>query len=303
MSYTVSFMDNEPVTAEFLNSAAAELGGGVLAFEDGGNYGIEHLNDISGALITKGVSRGCGLGAHDGQVTIGAGVLYLSDGRRITIGDAGVTMDFVSGQKNYVWFGFDSVSGFVSPRCTTTEPMADDVVVVGYITEAGEAVSKPDRAVMKHPFLALHSTESYEKKFSWDFDLEEKLLWEIDITDVGYHYLLIHSEGYLQSDKAANAFCGFLDLTTQSAFSVLDYYMYADDGQEAKVYSSDSGEMIVSCTAYTPTQPSSQSPYYFIYLRFELGTDNVLRVYQRVEKSGNVGYVKAKEVNLVLTFC
>lgn len=303
MSYTVSFMDNEPVTAEFLNSAAAELGGGVLAFEDGGNYGVEHLNDISGALITKGVSRGCGLDAHEGQVTIGAGVLYLSDGRRITIDDAGVTMDFVSGQKNYVWFGFDSVSGFVSPRCTIEEPAADDVVVIGSVTETGEVVSKPDRAVMKHPFLALHNTENYEKPFSWDFDREEKLLWEIDVADVGYRHLLVHSEGYQQGDYTANAFCGFLDLETRSAFSVLDYYMYADNEQEAKVYASDSGEMIVSCTAYTPTKPSSQSQYYFIYLRFELGTDNVLRVYQRVEGCGSVGYVKAKEVNLVLTFC
>ncbi len=303
MSYTVSFMDNEPVTAEFLNSAAEELGGGALAFEDGGTYGVEHLNDISASLVTKGVSRGCALSVDEGQVTIGEGVLYLSDGRRVTIDEAGITMDMVPDAVNYVWFGFDAVSGFAAPRCTVEVPQADDVVVLGRVTETGDVIEKPDRAVMKHPFLGLHGTESYTKDFMWNSNPEEELLWEIDVNDTGYSYVLIHSQGVQYSSNTANAFCGFVDLSTKHAYSVLNYYVYADRGMDAKIYESQNGEVLVACSAQIVGRPTSHDSYYFVYLRFELGTDNVLRVYQRAEASGMSGMLDPKTSEIVITFC
>ena len=104
MSYQVNFLDNQMVTAEALNSLQEELGGNVGDFQDDMVYGVDALNQISGSLIQKGVSRGCHLSASDGKVTIGPGVLFMEDGKRVEIDDDGITLDYTVGIKHYIWF-------------------------------------------------------------------------------------------------------------------------------------------------------------------------------------------------------
>ncbi len=296
MGYYVNFLDNELVTGAFLNDTAAELGGGVLAFQDDMTYGVDDLNGISAALVTKGVSRGCDLSVSGSQVTIGEGVLFMSDGRRVAIDAEGVTLDYTAGGVHYVWFGYDAVTGFVAPRCTVEEPAADDYVILGQITAEGTIDGKPDRAVMKNPFLGLHGTETFTKSFFWDGTEEEKLLWEFEPEDSGYQHVIVYSEGA----GIYNAFCGFVNLSDGTAFSTLCNHLYAsDDGSRGYKYASTNGEVLVSHSVNT----RHSNTYRIVYLRFSLDSDKILRVYQCSRGAIGAGYNNTPATQITITLC
>ncbi len=299
MGYVVNFTDNSLVTADYLNDTAAELGGGVLAFGDDMTYGVDDLNGISAELITKGVTRGCGLSVAGNQVTIAEGVLYMSDGRRVVIDTDGVTLDYTAGSINYVWFDYDAVTGFVAPRCTVEEPAADDYVILGRITAEGTIEGKPDRAVMKNPFLGLHGFETFTKTFGWNGILEETLLWELELADLGYQQVIIYSEGTPNGTYIHNACCGTVNLADKTAFSSLCTIAYGYDGQIGMKHTSDNCEILAAYSVYS----SVANRYHRVYLRFELGTDNVLRVYQRAANTGGAGYNNSPAVQLKIIVC
>ncbi|MBE7034817.1 MAG: hypothetical protein E7402_01660 [Ruminococcaceae bacterium] len=300
MSFTVNFMDNENVTAEALNTVSSELGGEGLAFQEDVLYGVDALNDISKALITKGVSRGCELSASDGMVTIGEGVLFMSDGRRVEIDSDGISLSYTPGTVCYVYFRFDSQAGIVIPCCTETEPEEGDLIRLGYITTEGAVAGRVDRALMKNAFLGLHGAETFHNVFKWDGQTEEALLWELDLSDTGYRYVMVSSPGYVSSDLTRNAFCGQVNLADQKAFSVLrtNARSYADE--EDFIYNSDNGEVLA---AYALNESVAGSRYYYVYLRFEMGADQVLRVYQRAVSTKAAGYIDTKSTTIEITVC
>lgn len=298
MGYIVNFTDNQLVTAEYLNSVTSELGGGVGAFSDDMVYGVDDLNGISSALVTKGVSRGCELSVADGRVTIGAGSLFMSAGRRVEVDSEGVVLDYTEGSLNYVWFSYDAVTGFTAPCCTTEAPSGDDYVVLGQVTAEGEVSGRKDLAVMKNPFLGLHGSESFVKGLYWDGTTEEKLLWELTPSDVGYQHVIVSSPGVTGRSPAVNSFCGFADLSAGTAFSVLGSYVYGN-AEAGRSYASENGEVLAALAVKT----SVADRYYAVYLRFELGTDNVLRVYQRAVSTGGAGYQNTGSTQVTITLC
>ncbi len=282
MSYQVNFTDNQLVTAEALNAAAEELGGGVLAFQDDMTYGVEDLNAISGSLISKGVVHGCRLTIAEGQVKVNAGVLYMSDGKRVEIDDEGVLLAYEAGVKNYVWFYQDIALGLVAPRCTVTPPEGEDYVVLGEITESGVVSRGGDKALMKHSYLGLNRTEFHTITFVWnETNLDETLIAEIELDKVGYRFVIAYCDERIDEESQYHCFCGFADLTTGECYSVLStHYPGSKLNWGSAMANNNEGKLHISYFDATTWN------YCRAYLRFELGEDNVLRAYRSGMKVG-----------------
>lgn len=293
MAYTVNFLDNELVTAEYLNQVTEDLGGQALQFSNEMTYGVDELNGIAQSLVTKGVSKGCSLSINSGKVHIAEGILYMQGGRKVMVDEEGVTLDLPENKEGYVWFEHDVLTGFVFPRCTEEAPFGEDYVQLGRITTEGQVVGRPDRAVMKNPFLGLHGSEIFVKHFFWDGTLEEKLLWELELEDIGYGHVSVWTEGSEMSGYVFNACCGFVNLESGLAFSTVSTMANLADVDRGFKYRSDNGEIL----AGYPVNTSAGNRHHFVYLRFEMGDDGVLRVYQRAQ-SAQAGYNTTPAVEL-----
>ena len=307
MGYKVNFVDNEKVTGSYLSQLNEELGGGVASFSDDMTYGVDDLNDISEEIIGKGVTRGCALSVVEGtegaadQVCIGAGNLFMSDGRRVEIDSDGVLLDFTAGAVNYVWFYHDTVTGFAAPRCTTTAPTGDHYVMLGQITAGGTAVSRPEVARMKNTFLGTNKTESVTKSFIWGKSqgTDEALLWEISLSGSGYNSAVVSSGGYLtDSGQLYNAFCGFVDFGTKQAYTILETLQYGS-GNTAYGHrlSSSEGKILAAYTAGGGRRECN------VYLRCVLGSDKVLRVYRSAYETGSSGYDSMHAIDITIRLC
>ncbi|MBE7041641.1 MAG: hypothetical protein E7400_06720 [Ruminococcaceae bacterium] len=280
MSYKVNFLDNQSVTAEALNSALEALGEGVLAFSDDMTYGVDDLNAISESLIGKGVSRGCDLSVSDEGVLIGPGVLFMADGKRVEINSDGVLLSYTVGKKHYVWFSHDKEIGFVAPRCTVSEPAGEDYVVLGTVEANGTISGHTDLAVMKNSHLGLNYCEEHTSAvLMWGAASEEELVKEIQPENVGVRYAIVITDQETGSSRR-NLFCGYVDLKTGKSFGVhettpgsvstLDWGVSYGSETEGKLqigFGSDVGIV------------------YNVYLRFELGSDNIIRIYRSSERA------------------
>ena len=281
MSYKVNFLDNQTITSEALNSITESLGGGALAFVDEMEYGVDDLNAISGSLIGKGVSWGCDLSIDNDQVKIGAGVLFMGDGKRVEIDAEGVLLPYAFGEKNYIWFYHDRSMDFVAPRCTTTEPAGDDYVILGEITEKGSVVGHAELAVMKHSHLGLNHYEEHPFTLIMGSTAgEETQIGEFQLEQVGSRFLIVVTDE-AGSTLRSNLFSGYVDLTTGKSFgahvttpgksSITDWgFTY---GTEIE------GKLQVGFTGL-------QGTIYKNFLRFSLGSDNILRIYRSSARLG-----------------
>ncbi len=301
MSYQVNFLDNQVVTAEELNKLTKELGGAVGSFQDNMVYGVDALNQISQSLIQKGVSRGCQLSAKDGSVMIGPGVLYMADGKRVEIDDEGITLSYTPGTKHYVWFMQNSQLSFVVPQCTDTKPEGDGCVLLGEVLENGEIGGHADKAVMKHEFLGMNHTETHTISYEWNSTrLLERLAAEIELQHVGYRYLIAYCDDYSEASIKHHCFCGFVDLRSGLAYSIL-----TADG------SGDSFEMgFPQAVNQTGTLavgffPAIAWRYCYGYIRAELRTDNVLRIYQSGRETSIARSTNSipTQINIKLILC
>lgn len=277
MSYQVNFLDNQLVTADVVNAISEELGGSASDFADDMTYGTDDLNQISGSLISKGVSRGCELIASDGTVTVSAGVLFMSDGKRVEIDEEGVTLSYEPGLLHYVWFYQDALTGFVAPRCTTTEPEGNDYVMLGKVDEDGNVVGHADKAVMKHANFGLNHAMDCSFQYEWNnTDFSETLIAEIEPDQVGYQYAIVYCDDYALREQQYNCFCGFVNLISGESYSTMSTFLYATDNFGAGFIQSPNqeGKLLVGICESKPGGLA------YAYLRLELGTDGVLRAYR-----------------------
>lgn len=280
MSYKINFLDNQTVSAEDINRVSETLGSGVLAFSDDMTYGVDDLNAITENLVSKGVSRGCGLSVSDEGVFISQGVLFMGDGKRVEIDADGILLTYAVGEKNYVWFSNDREIGFVAPKCTVSEPVGDDYVVLGTVEADGSISGRADLAVMKNSHLGLNFCEEHASAvLMWGTASEETLVEEIKPENVGVRYAIVITDQETGSLRR-NLFCGYVDLKTGKSFGVHQTTPGSVSTLEWGVsYGSETeGKLQIGFG-------SDVGIVYNIYLRFELGSDNVIRVYRSSERA------------------
>lgn len=293
-------MDNQNVTAEDLRTVSESLGGVSPDFQDGVIYGVDELNRISESIISKGVSSGCSLCVVGEQVKIGAGVLFMGDGKRVEIDAEGILMPYTPGVYHYVWFYQDTALGLLVPKCTETKPEGEDFVLLGEITDKGTVAGHPERAVMKNSFLGRNHAETYSISISFDNKVsEEVLLHEIPLEYVGCRHVIVFAEQESEFVNRDNFFCGYVDLETGKSFGVhattpetVSTYL------EGVVSSSENEGTLQTAFGYNPGN------HFKIVLRFTLESDNVLRVYrQNLGSSISDGYTLPNSQKLTLTVC
>ncbi len=281
MGYVINFVDNQMVGAAEINSVTSELGGVSGTFEEGVTYGVGELNRISQSLISKGVSYGCTLSLSGGKVLIGAGVLFMSDGKRIEIDAEGVLLPCEAGVRNYVYFHRDSVLDVVSAKCTQQEPVGEDFVKLGEIDADGQLTGQADKATMKNSYLSLNHVEEHSVYVDFEPNAEEELVLEIMPEKVGCRFAIVSSETPVGISKRNNYFCGYVDLLTGKSFGVAETIPGKTSNFNWGVsFAEETGGKLQ--TGFI----NASGMHYKNFLRFSLDSDNILRVYRSAEKTG-----------------
>lgn len=154
MGFKVNFTDNQNVTAEDLSTVSSDISGTETNFSDGIIYGVDSLNDISKAMITSGVSKGCDVTlVDDATVHISDGVAFFDDGKKVVVDAEGLDIPFEkSGKKQYVWFLNDALTGVVSAKITESDPTGD-CIRLAEITSGGNVLKVNHCALMKNSSL------------------------------------------------------------------------------------------------------------------------------------------------------
>lgn len=299
MGYAINFVDNQMVGADEVNSIASELGGASGTFENGVTYGVNELNRISESLITKGVSYGCGLSLLEGQVLIGAGVLFMGDGKRVEIDAEGILLPYEEGVYNYVWFRRDTLLDIVLPMCTTEEPSGEDFVKLGEINTLGKLTGYADKATMKNSYLSLNHVEEHKVYVEFKQTDGEELVFEIAPEKVGCHFAIVSSETTVGISKRNNYFCGYVDLLTGKSFGVAETIPAKESTFNWGMrYTEEYGGKLLMGYA------NVSGMHYKIFLRFSLDSDNVLRAYRISEKTGkNDAHSLPPGQDLIIRLC
>ncbi len=153
MGVSVSFLDNQSVTASLLNSVSANLGGSALSFANNTAYGVDDLNGITASLINRGVAKSdgnaCVVTFSSGTVSIASGTLFFTSGVTAKVDNAGVTLADISGS-GYVYAEYSSTDNDVKFKFSQTAPSGGDYVLLAYISAAGAVTDMRQYAYMKN---------------------------------------------------------------------------------------------------------------------------------------------------------
>lgn len=304
MGYKVNFLDNTRIDAADLNAVASGLGGTASEFVNDTVYGVDDLNDISSTLISKGVTQGCtlsaGVDAEDptkGTATIASGILFMGCGKRVIIDSDGVTLSFTVGSVYYVYFNHDATTGFVAPCISTTKPTTGDFVLLGTISETGQATAMPDKAVMKNSFLGLNKAETFTFSLPGGGTSDEILLIRALPSNVGYKRAILYSPGY----ENKQAFCGFVDFSSSTAFSSLCRFTYesgTSNGYNAFSQSRTDGRILAGIESCTGAQN-----WHYLYLRPVMTSSGTVEIYKQLVMTGIGGSMSAYTRTVTLILC
>lgn len=132
------------VTAETLNDIMTDLGFGEFAngdfkFEDNKEYSVDALNNITKALVTRGILQygsKCMPSISGATVSVADGICVFDNGAKIKFNEP-KTVDIHTGNTNYVYFLNDSNTNRITLVNSLTEPTEGDFVMIAVISENG----------------------------------------------------------------------------------------------------------------------------------------------------------------------
>lgn len=121
-------------------------------FKDNVVYGADDINAIRRSILTKGVveekADSCLAILSDGVVKISEGQAIFADGSKIEVDADGVEREYVSEQKNYVYFFNNTLAGVCEVIVSTVFP-ENDYVMLAEIDELGVISDKREFAQLK----------------------------------------------------------------------------------------------------------------------------------------------------------
>lgn len=124
--------DNDIITASDLNNIAADLGKTTFAnFNDTQTYNIDSLNDITAAIVSKGIlSRfdKCACSLIGTALTIKTGIIVFESGAKIRITSNKIINIPVGTNKYYVYAHRDATTGTATIQVQITLPDSGDIV-------------------------------------------------------------------------------------------------------------------------------------------------------------------------------
>lgn len=128
-----SVMYNQEVTADMLNDIAIDLGATSFSkFADGEPYAVNELNEITSALVGKGVlltGERCRVTYNDGMICVADGVIVFENGAKIKLFEP-QTFTALDGT-SYVYALNDTTNNIAKLVCSAEEPdgSADHVML------------------------------------------------------------------------------------------------------------------------------------------------------------------------------
>ena len=102
------FLDNQTVTAASLNQIAIDLGKPTFTnFADNTAYNVDKLNDITAAIVGRGIAIGvknaCECTLSDGNITVDTGLIFFNSGAKMRIDTAQTIAYTSSAVKRYIY--------------------------------------------------------------------------------------------------------------------------------------------------------------------------------------------------------
>lgn len=132
------FMNDQTVTANDLNNIAVDLGAAEYSHfpETPPQSAVSALNQITADLTTAGIlqiGNKCAVGISENTITVQSGVCVFDSGAKKRIEDT-LTIDFMSGVTNYVYFLNDELNNQIRLMNAQSEPVAGDFVMLAQIS-------------------------------------------------------------------------------------------------------------------------------------------------------------------------
>lgn len=163
------FLDNQTVTAANLNQIAIDLGKPTFSnFIDNTTYSIDTLNDITSAIVGKGVAIGiknaCKCTLKYEQLTIDTGLIFFNSGAKMRIDTAQTITYTFSSVKRYIYAYNDTELNnirIVSDEDAPADNM--DIVMLCSITN-GIVTDEREYAIAKVVLPVGQTVYQYEKE-------------------------------------------------------------------------------------------------------------------------------------------
>lgn len=197
--------DNDIITASDLNNIAADLGKTTFAnYNDTQTYNIDSLNDITAAIVSKGIlSRfdKCACSLIGTALTIKTGIIVFESGAKIRITSNKIINIPDSTNKYYVYAHRDATTGTATIQVQTALPESGDIVELCEI-DGGILTDKRTFATSK---VAIPATETWNRTQTYSLsDFSVSIPWnttvrgtiEIDVQGDDFGYLIVQNTNY-----------------------------------------------------------------------------------------------------------
>lgn len=162
----MAFDDNQTITASDLNNIAVDLGATTFSnFADTDTFAVDDLNDITSALVGKGITKygnKCNLTKQGTNAVVDTGLIIFGNGAKIKI-TSPVSIGLISDATTYIYAQYNVQTQHAELIASETEPMDSgliNVVKIGNIDSSGVVNSTREFASLK---VQNPATQNYQK--------------------------------------------------------------------------------------------------------------------------------------------
>ena len=194
-----SILDNQEVTTDILNDIAIDLGASTFNNFTGTKFGVDELNGITQALVTKGilqVGNECKPVLSGENIIIQDGIIIFSNGAKKKIEDF-VTLNKID--NSYIYALNDTAQNKISVVISQTEPTTEDFVMLAKI-ENNNLLDKRTYSLSKVELLS--GNFSVTKTIL--LDISKNMTQFADFGYGGFKYLLYNSNNPYWVDLSDN---------------------------------------------------------------------------------------------------
>lgn len=237
MGHTFSFADNVSYGAGDINNVISKVvtGGVAEVFYNGTSYNTSDLNKIANYISTYGVRTAAGntlkvVKNTSNTVKVLSGGAFMADGAYTEVDNDGVILEFVRGQKNYVYIKNNlAETNSIDFVCGITPP-SGDCVPLAEIDKNGNITDK--RVYCKGKLAGYQSDVNQSKMIEVPYEIRANCIQKtktvtVDMGGFGYSKIINMTQTVTEDYN-----CGFghYDINSESY-----YGCYANEDNELKV--------------------------------------------------------------------
>lgn len=290
-------LDNQEVTTDILNNIAVDLGATAFSGLTANKFGVDELNNITKEIVGKGITQGgnqCRPYLSGGDLYISTGVIIFSSGAKIRI----TTPQHVTAQASTYIYALNDTSRNIAEIVATAErPATGDYVMLAYLDENKTLTDLREYAQAKIALLAAPAIYTTTFSLPGGGTSDETLLTTITPSNLVYNCAILYSPGY----ENKQAFCGFVDFSSGTAFSSLCRYTYESgfsNGYNAFSQSRTDGRILAGIESCTGAQN-----WHYLYLRPVMTSSGTVEIYKQLVRTSIGGSMSAYTRTVTIILC